>query len=178
MASAKVREWLLLTCVGLAGLLIGAGVYSLSSRKTAPAPSVAEIALHANFIDIEGKAHTLNQWKGKIMVVNFWATWCPPCITEIPEFIQLQKQYQNRDVTFIGIAVDEKAKVADFMQRVKFNYPSLLGGLESMEIAKKLGNRFGTLPFTVVISRDGKLTSTHMGTLNRQQMEALIKPLL
>ena len=112
------------------------------------------------------------------MVVNFWATWCPPCIAEIPEFIKLQKKYGKQGVQFIGIAIDQKSKVQSFAAEVGMNYPVLLGDLAGIDLARRIGNVEGGLPYTVIVERSGKIVTTQLGTLSTDKLEGIIKPLL
>ena len=112
------------------------------------------------------------------MVVNFWATWCPPCLAEIPEFIQLQKQYGKQGVQFIGIAIDQKSKVQAYAQEVGMNYPVLLGDLAGIDLARRIGNAQGGLPYTVILDRSGKIVTTQLGALSHEKLEGIIKPLL
>jgi thiol-disulfide isomerase/thioredoxin len=81
-------------------------------------PGAAEAVAQASFYDLQEKVQPLAQWQGKVMVVNFWATWCPPCIAEIPEFIKLQKKYGKQDVQFVGIAIDQKTRCKLLPQRL------------------------------------------------------------
>src|SRR6476661_1853241 len=114
--------------------------------------------------DLDDRLQTVGDWRGKVVVVNFWATWCAPCREEIPLFVKLQKQYGDRGLQFVGIAVDELAKVKPFAAELGMNFPVLVGGAELIELTRKLGNRAGVLPFTVVVSRAGKVVSTEVGT--------------
>jgi thiol-disulfide isomerase/thioredoxin len=111
-------------------------------------------------------------------VVNFWATWCPPCRQEVPEFIALQKQYGAQGLQFVGIALDEKAKIQNFMDEVGINYPVLVGDLEAIALAQTSGNRLGGLPYTVVIDQKGNIIATEMGALSKEKLIAIISPLL
>ena len=160
--------------------LIAAGMYMISTGNTSKGSdkSAAEAIFAASFHDLQGKPQALSQWRGKILVVNFWATWCPPCIAEIPEFIQAQKQYGEQGVQFIGIAIDKKDKVQTFAQDTGMNYPVLLSELDGMDLARQLGNADSGLPFSVIIDRNGKVVSTKLGKLSREKLEYLIKSLL
>jgi thiol-disulfide isomerase/thioredoxin len=100
--------------------------------------------------DLDGKEQALGQWKGKVLIVNFWATWCVPCREEMPEFVKLQKEFGDRGVQFVGIAVDDPAKVRQFAAELGLNYPALIGGYGAIELSKSLGNRVGALPYTLV----------------------------
>lgn len=132
----------------------------------------------AGFNDLAAIRQPLAQWRGKVLVVNFWATWCPPCRTEIPEFIKLQTQYGTQGLQFVGIAIDETAKVQAFADEVGINYPVLVGDLEAVALSQATGNRLGGLPYTVVVDRSGKIVATELGGLTGAKLEALIKPLL
>ena len=105
--------------------------------------------------DAEGREQSLGQWKGKVLVVNFWATWCGPCREEMPEFVKAQREFGGRGLQFVGIAIDEPAKVKEFAAELGLNYPALIGGFGGVELSKTQGNRLGALPFTIIIDRAG-----------------------
>ena len=141
-------------------------------------PGAAAAISQASFYDLHEKVQPLAQWQGKVMVVNFWATWCPPCIAEIPEFIKFQKQYAKQGVQFVGIAIDQKSKVQAFAEEKGMNYPVLLGDLAGIDLARRIGNKEGGLPYTVIVDRSGKIVTTQLGTLSREKLEEIVKPLL
>jgi len=163
-------------------MLAGASYYAWqhSGQQAAPASSQAgsTALMQASLKDLAGKMQPLAQWRGKVIVVNFWATWCPPCREEIPEFIKLQEKYHEHGLIFVGIALDQQDKVQAFADETGINYPVLLGELEAIDLAKKSGNRLGGLPFTVVLDRHGNIAATEMGELKQARLESLIKPLL
>ena len=128
--------------------------------------------------DIEDKLRSADEWNGKVMVINFWATWCPPCRKEMPAFIELQDQYGKQGLQFVGIAIDDKDKVVDFSDTYGVNYPMLLGTLDAIELGKQYGNGFGALPYTVIVGRDGKIAFTVRGELEKATAEVEIKKLL
>ncbi len=128
--------------------------------------------------DIDGKTRKLSEWDGKVLVVNFWATWCPPCRKETPAFVELQEQYGAKGLQFIGVAIDERDNVEDFADTYGVNYPMLLGDLEAINTSKAYGNRFGTLPYTVIIDRQGKISFIQRGELLKATAEEQIKALL
>ena len=130
----------------------------------------------ASLPDMEGKSQALAQWHGKVLVVNFWATWCSPCLEEIPQFVRMQEKLGNQGLQFVGIAVDNVAKVREFSAKYRMNYPVLIGEIDAIELARVAGNEFGGLPFTVVMDRQGRLIGTELGGLNEEKLTALIKP--
>jgi thiol-disulfide isomerase/thioredoxin len=137
-------------------------------------------AVRPNFIlpDVNGEMREVSEWDGNVVILNFWATWCTPCLKEIPEFIQLQEIYGEQGLQFIGIALQEAEDVKPFMQKIAMNYPSLLGIEKVTEVAKSFGNRFVVLPYTVVIDRDSKIVYIHSGPIKYEETEALIKSIL
>ncbi len=160
-----------------------AAVLSACGDGKASAPSVAQAAdagavFSTAFPDLAGKEQPLKQWQGKVMVLNFWAPWCPPCREEVPDFIALQDKYRDRGVIFVGVAIDEAQSVQSFIDETGINYPILLGGMNGVELSSKVGNRLGGLPFTAVIDRSGKIVSTHVGGLSKAQLEGTLQPLL
>jgi len=111
-----------------------------------------------------------------VLVVNFWATWCLPCLEEIPAFVQMQEKFGNQGLQFVGIAIDNPVKVRDFAVKYRMNYPVLVGELDAIELARAVGNKFGGLPFTVIMDRKGRLIGTELGGLNEQKLTAIIRP--
>ncbi len=163
-----------------------AAVSGLAGCSDSKAPAVSKVAeavkadavFAASFPDLEGKAQPLKQWRGKVMVLNFWAPWCPPCREEIPDFIQVQEQYRAKGVVFVGVAIDEAQNVQSFADETGINYPILLGGTEGVELSAKVGNRLGGLPYTVIIDREGNIVTTQVGGLSRADLEGVLRKLL
>ena len=92
--------------------------------------------LTINLPDVFGNIHSISEWQGKILIINFWATWCPPCRKEIPEFIALQEQYSAKGLQFIGIAIDDQDSVQEYLVSTKINYPMLIGGVTGIALAQ------------------------------------------
>lgn len=128
--------------------------------------------------DIDGKPRSIREWDGKIIILNFWATWCPPCLRETPLFVELQETYGSQGLQFIGVAIDDLQAVRDFTNTYGINYPILIGAEEAIKIAKQYGNRAGVLPFTLIIDRSGRVALEQMGELTRDVAEKAIRKLL
>jgi thiol-disulfide isomerase/thioredoxin len=128
--------------------------------------------------DPDGRRHSISEWDGKLVVMNFWATWCPPCLHEIPMFIALQERYADRGVQFLGIAIDDADKVRAFADEVGLNYPTLHGQLDAIEVMGVYGNETGGLPFTVIIDAAGMVVARHPGVLDEATATALIEEFL
>jgi thiol-disulfide isomerase/thioredoxin len=128
--------------------------------------------------DVDGHEESISQWKGKVLVVNFWATWCVPCREEMPEFVRAQRELGPKGLQFVGIAVDSADKVAQFSRELGLNYPALVGGYGAMELSRTLGNRLMALPFTVIVGRDGRVAHTQLGPLRDAKLRSIVEPLL
>ncbi len=128
--------------------------------------------------DLSGKARNIKEWQGKILIINFWATWCPPCMKEMPEFEALQNELGKQGVQFIGIALDEPEPAKEFITKKKISYPILIGQDSGIKIAHDLGNVVNTVPFTVIVNKLGKIVKRKMGTLNREEILEIVTPLL
>lgn len=131
-----------------------------------------------NLPDVAGNQHAISEWQGKIRIINFWATWCPPCIKEIPEFVALQEQYAAKGVQFIGIAIDDQEPVETYLAANKINYPMLLGGVTGIALAHQLGNNIDAVPFTLVVNQQGQIIHRQPGEFSREQITAVLAPLL
>ena len=135
-------------------LLFASATLSAQVGKQAPSFSLK---------DKDGKEVTLASLKGKVVVLNFWATWCPPCRAEIPDFKSVYSKYKEKGVEILGVSLDHKGwnVVTPFLKEWEINYPVVLGG---PQIAKDYGN-IRSIPTTVIIDRDGKIVDTHVGAM-------------
>ena len=167
----------LFAVVAVSALVAGYWLYPWNRGVTPDTGNVAEL-MAATLPDMDGKSQALAQWRGKVMVVNFWATWCPPCLEEIPEFVRMQEKFGHRGLQFVGIAIDNPDKVREFAAKFRMNYPVLVGELEAIELVRRIGNERGGLPFTVIVDREGRLIGTELGGLKEQKLTALIEPAL
>lgn len=131
-----------------------------------------------SFPDVSGKIRHSAEWQGKIRVINFWATWCPPCIEEIPEFIKMQEQYGDKSVQFIGIAIEEREPVSDYLKSIAINYPILIGDVDATALSQQMGNVINAVPFTVVVNREGQIIHQQPGPFSNEQMLKIITPLI
>jgi len=124
--------------------------------------------------DPGGIGQPLAQWKGKVLVVNFWATWCLPCREEMPAFSRLHAKYAAKGVQFVGIAFDSADKVNEFSSQTPVSYPLLIATPALMPLTAALGDAAGGLPFTVVVGRDGSLLQTRLGLWKEAALEAVL----
>jgi peroxiredoxin len=172
-----------LTGLALAGAVaLGAGLYfggsggegNVADVRGTDAAALFGVALP----DAEGREQSIGQWKGKVLIVNFWATWCVPCREEMPEFVKAQREFGARGLQFVGIAVDDPGKVKAFAAELGLNYPALIGGYGAIELSKSFGNRLGALPFTVIVDRAGRIERAHLGPIQAAELSSIIRQLL
>lgn len=141
-----------------------------------PADGNHRLAPEWELFDLDGRAVSSEQFKGKVVILDFWATWCPPCRAEIPGFIELQRNYADKGLMIIGISLDraEPAVVKEFAERFGMNYPVLRG-------TGKVTEAFGgvnALPTTFIIDRQGRIVDSHVGYTAKEEFERAIRPLL
>jgi thiol-disulfide isomerase/thioredoxin len=165
--------------LGIFGLGMGitAGYFGHYSEQIAMTQQVAHRP-DFHLPDLKGKIHYNSEWDGKVVLINFWATWCPPCLEEIPVFMQAQKQYAARGLQVVGIAIDQEKAVRTLAQRMKINYLLLVGEDQGIKVAKSFGNSFGGLPFTAVVNRRGQIVKRYLGEIDKATVEEIILPLL
>ena len=160
--------------VGAIAIAAGTAMW-LGSRKSGPATEPADISpsalFAASFIDTRGGSGSLGRFQGKILVVNFWATWCVPCREEMPAFNRLQARWAARGVQFVGLSNEEAARVERFGRDLAIGYPLWVGGEEVGNLSRRLGNRLGVLPFTVLVNRQGKIVESRVGPYSEEMLE-------
>lgn len=150
----------------------------LPTLETAPAADAPARLLALTLPDLDNRLQALAQWKGKVLVVNFWATWCPPCKEEMPEFSSISSEYSIKGVQFVGISIDTAENVAAFQKQTPVVYPLLISNLDALALSSDLGNRAKALPFTVVLRRDGSVEKVKLGKFAAQDLEKAIKAAL
>lgn len=133
-----------------------------------------EALFAATFPDEKGQPHALNQYKGKTIVLNFWATWCEPCRAEMPELSALHEEGKNKNVVVLGLAIDDADAINDFTKETKVSYPLLVTDMQGMELANSLGNDKGVLPYTVIINPNGIIGKTFFGRISKPLLEATL----
>jgi peroxiredoxin len=140
------------------------------------ATSRQEIAPAFELKDIKGRTIRLKDYRGKVVLLNFWATWCIPCRAEMPDLVKLQNEYQSKDLQVVAVTYPDytRAAVRHIARRLKLNYPILLG-------TRELAGRYGVgevMPTTIVIDRQGKIRARILGILEPDEFEQSVKPLL
>lgn len=160
---ARRRVWL---GVAAAAALAGVGVASWRFREAPVAPGAEAALWSMQFDGLDGRPVAMAALRGKPLLVNFWATWCPPCVEEMPELEALQQELQAKSgsrVQTIGIGIDSPSNIRQFASKSQISYPLMLAGSQGSELARLFGNDKGLLPYTVVIGQDGSMLKTVLG---------------
>lgn len=158
-----------------AGIVIGSGMASMlltHQAKALPSEIQTKELFNQNFNDVDGNQHSLVEYTSKILVLNFWATWCPPCIKEMPDLNYLYNNYENINV--VGLAVDTVKNVKKFSTKVAVDYPILMAGHDGIKLMKDLGNSVGGLPYTLVFNDDGVPIEKYLGQVSLETLENLL----
>ena len=189
----RVVLWTVLAGLVIASGYLGYRLYHYQQEETARSPAEAtgagaQAAMEAQVLgvrrpeftlpDLDGRRRSITEWDGKVVALNFWATWCPPCLKEVPEFVSLQEKYRAQGLQFIGIALQKPEEVREFVAEHRVNYPILAGELEVIKLAEAYGNSIGALPYTVIIDRNGHISHVKPGILPTEEAESIITGLL
>ncbi len=176
----------------LAGLAILSGWFylisneNLVSQQTTPTTAGAsskDIVIGSRRPDFElpgnnDTSHHIKEWDGKTVLVNFWASWCPPCREEMPGFIELKDKYSNAGFEIIGIALDTPENANNFATTIGVNYPILFADMTNDDLSIKFGNWVGGLPYSALIDKEGIIRFVQAGELKKSRLEKELKKLL
>ena len=171
--------------IGIVAALLAliAGVYAAKTVRSAPppetpfslSPAIVEQLFAARMPDTNGVQQTLSQWKEKTLVINFWATWCPPCREEMPAFSRLQSKHAENGVQFIGISIDFADNVKKYARQLQPTYPLLIGDVIGADLNRLLGNTKQALPYTLVLDPHNKVLFRHLGQVREGELDALLQ---
>ncbi|MEN9759876.1 MAG: Thiol-disulfide isomerase and thioredoxin [Pseudomonadota bacterium] len=163
----------LFAAIALIATIVGVAV---GLWRVSPNPSVAPAGwiFDLRFPNPSGEPIALEQVRGDLTVVNFWATWCPPCVEEMPELSRIHTEMSSKNIKVIGLAVDSPSNVREFTQKNTFSYPLLVTGGSGTELAKKLGNAIDALPYTVLIDQKGNVLKQKAGRIREEELRAWI----
>lgn len=128
--------------------------------------------------DLNDQQQNFSQWNNKVVLLNFWATWCPPCRREMPDFIDVYNKYKDKDFIVVGVGIDDQQKIAQFVKKLGVNYPVLVGGSSAMQVSYQYGNHNGALPYSIIIDKQGIIRYRAGGLISRQKLLRQIEPLL
>jgi len=143
---------------------IGAGASRLKTESIAPSKATASSGFFSQTLpDSAGRTRSLNEWKGKVLIVNFWASWCAPCVKEMPELSALQDSFSGHRIQIIGIGIDSIANIAAFADKHRISYPLYTAENDGIQMSRDFGNQMGVLPFTVLLDPNGTVRKTYTG---------------
>jgi thiol-disulfide isomerase/thioredoxin len=162
----------------LAIIFLGFSIFRIFLMPSEKNTSSAAPLFTSIIQDPEGKPQSLKQFENKIIVLNFWATWCEPCREEMPELSNFYTENKSKNVVVVGIAIDEAKAVRSYLAKTKVIYPILVDEDKGVILSKNLGNNEGILPYTVIINSNGIIEKTILGRVHKDQLDAILKPLL
>jgi thiol-disulfide isomerase/thioredoxin len=178
MSAVKV----VLVTVLAGGISIGAAIFGQhwlgNSKLDALSPGRADSLPDFHLPDLSRREISSANWGGKVLVINYWASWCPPCVREMPILIRAQQAHDPGQFQVVGIAIDTQDAVEHFLVDHPVNYPILIGDVDSVEMSRRLGNRMQGIPFTVIFDRHGRRTFSQVGEVSAATLEAQLSPLL
>ena len=145
------------------------GAAAKNDGAAGASPAVSNLFAQS-MTEANGSGKGLAQWKGKPMVVNFWATWCGPCVEEMPALSALQTEIAPKHVQIVGIGIDSPTNIKEFASKYKIAYPLYVAGMSGTELSKQFGNQAGSLPYTVLLSADGRVLKTYLGKLKMDEL--------
>lgn len=179
------RQLVIAGAIAIFGIGAVIGTYAIKTlkpaaetEKTSKSSLIGSTMTPFSLLAVDGVRENSAQWEGKVQLINFWATWCPPCKREIPALINLQQHYADQGLQVIGIALDNQDAVKAYAKTSGINYPILAGESDVVEVAQQLGNEVGVLPYTVITDRQNRIEKVYYGEIDPVETEKVIANLL
>ncbi len=169
--SAGVRTALTVLLAAVIGA--GSGLLAVTWLQKPPAADMQRPGF--TLPAVNGEPRRIDEWDGHVVVLNFWATWCSPCREEIPLFTRLHNEFRDAGVRFLGVAIDDPEPIRGFLDQVDMGYPTLYGMETALDVAAAYGNERGTLPYTVIIDREGRIVERFSGQLHEPDLRPLLQ---
>lgn len=165
----KRRHWMIGVAAG--AVVAGVGVSWWRSTANRLPPAVEQLLWSSRFDQPDGSPLSLESFRGRPLVINFWATWCPPCVEEMPLLDRFFQQNSSKGWQIVGIAIDQPSAVRRFLAAQPVHYPIALGGLNGNHLGRQLGNETGSLPYTLVLDARGHVMQQKLGRLDAQDIQ-------
>lgn len=162
----------LLMAGGIGAAALAAGAIVGGRRRGPPAATTADIPWSLEFDTPDGKRFAMASLLGRPLVLNFWATWCPPCVKEMPQLDRFAADHAARGWQVVGLAIDRREPVQKFLEKLPVRFPIVLGGVEGTDLGRQLGNSAGALPYTVVFRSDGRPWRRKNGETSYDELSA------
>lgn len=172
----RTAAWLAVIAITAAYAGFWAQHHWQSSGRTVPDAPI--LAAEITLTGLDGQTRKLSDYRGKLVLVNFWATWCSPCVAEMPLLMEAQNTYGPRGLQVLGPALDDRASIEAFVQKLGIRYPVGVDYAQADAAMKQFANEQGALPYSVLISPDGEVIQTLLGGLNKEQLKQLLEPQL
>ena len=168
-ASGLGRRRLLLGAGGVAAAA-GAGVAWWRYQPHQPQDGATALLWQQKFANLQGETQGLSQWRGKRLLINFWATWCPPCVRELPLLSEFSTRFGEHGVRVLGLAIDKNEAVQKFLARQPLHFPVLLASEGGLGFTRSLGNTQGSLPFSILLNAEGSVRQSKIGELSASEL--------
>jgi peroxiredoxin len=178
MTDTARRGWVLGGAVAAAAVAAGAGLSWWRLRPDSAATQASALFFGQTLPDAAGQPVPLQRFAGQPLIVNFWATWCPPCVEEMPELSELHHELQPRGLRMVGIGIDSPEKIAEFAAKRPVSYPLLVAGMGGTELGRQFGNSVGALPFTVLIAPSGAVAQRILGRVDIVRLRSMALALI
>ena len=167
------RRPAVVAAVGVALAALLAGLWMALQRYVPNAPGASAQPFFAQtFNDLDGQPQPMTQWEGQLVVVNFWATWCPPCVEEMPDLQRVHDEYRSRGVAVVGLGIDSPSALRRFRDDHQLKLPLYAAGAAGSELGRTLGNGSGALPYTLLIDRKGRIVRAHLGQIRPAELRS------
>ncbi len=166
----------ILICFAFAAIMAARLAHTPDDEITNSAiPATGAVIYAASFPDLNGRSQLLGQWSNKLLIINIWASWCAPCLEEIPILLRLQEKYARKGLQIVGIAADSRLNSAKFAEKLKIVYPVLPDEINAIEFSKRVGNRFNLLPFTIAVNSRGEIIYAKFGVIDEVDFTKMIE---